>query len=121
MKKLLGLLFLVPLLTLAQAPSLRVTNNIHLAWDEYEIGDTTNLNWSFNIYRAPTLSNSWSFWTNVPHVSITNWQTFKVWVPNDQPMQFFVVTATNVTGESPFSDPVCVRWPHPGTNLIFRN
>lgn len=98
------------------------TNRISLSWDNSpEFG--TNLD--FHVYSTTNFAlpvTEWPHLTNVNFVTATN--SAKVGeggrleiLPAEDTLRFYVLTASNFTGQTDFSDPVSVRRLPRGTGL----
>lgn len=124
MKKLMLAALLLPGCLIAQA--LRSTNNLNLVWDFYPNpeGDTGLV---FHIYRTTNIvTPNWQHYTNVDWLAASNHagvrsvtNSFYVnrmaWpIPNEDGVMFHVITVSNITGESLFSDPASTRRPERG-------
>lgn len=82
------------------------TNRIYVSWDNAPEYDT---NVSFFIYSWTNLTElSWQPYTNITWVQWYTNQTVELPTPADSAI-YFVVTASNLFGESDFSEPVGSR------------
>lgn len=137
----LKLLILLTLLFTASAfsQSLRVTNNLNLQWDQFPTTDTGTV---YIVYTAtnivPVTTNTsqqvyytnynqvvgvfeWQFLTSVPWTTNTGIVSYPIPVLPSDNQRFFVVSASNLLGETPFSEAVSLpALKRPGSISIVR-
>lgn len=114
--------FLYVLLAAVTVLAAATTNRLHLVWDTAPDYDT---NVSFNVYSQTNVAlpvNEWKLLTNISFHAYTNaakpGEPGRVEIPAAADYkQFYVVTASNMTGESDFSDSVYSRRLPRGTGL----
>jgi hypothetical protein len=104
----------------AMAASGASTNKLGLTWD---FDPSVGTNETFYIYSNTNVYSPWLPLTSITYSAFTNNATNGIWgrVPvlvADDVMRYYVVTCSNFTGESSFSEPASVRHSLPGTGVV---
>ena len=112
--------FITLLLALALTATAATTNKLWLTWDNDPEWDT---NVSFYVYSQTNVALPLAGWTVATNVSYVQWTNNPAVKPGEigvvelprslDRVRFYVVTASNIFGESDFSEAVSVRRTQP--------